>query len=514
MPKLERAQWYDLSRDMNWQFKYVTEAEVFPEALSQSHGIPPEAWWSWDEPYKISYREYVHNQAEKDAAVYSVRSALARSKFFENLDPGWKAAIIAHYGVFAMPEYLATIGESRMGRFGRAAAWRNMALFGTLDEIRHGQIQLSFPYALLKKEPRFDWAHKAFHTEQWGAIALRHLFDDMMTANDAVSTAIQLTFVIETGFTNLHFLGLAADAMEAGDVEFGTLISSIQTDEARHGQQGEPTVRLLIQHGKKAEVQRLIDAMFWQGWRAFALLTGAAMDYYTPLAHRRQSFKEFMLEWIIKQFNDQFRDLGLERPWYWDLFIQELDWLHHAYHLGTWIKRRTVWWNPAAGVSAAEREWLEAKYPGWNDRFGPFWHTITENIRQGNIALTYPETVIVVCNTCQLPVCSPTIGAPPQLVTHNGRTYTFCSAPCRWIFEQNPARYAGHLSIVDRFVAGHIQPPDMEGLLAYMGLSPAEQGSDAMNYAWASEEPQAPPRIPAKRSETYGDSTASSSLSR
>ena len=52
MPKLERSEWYDLCRDMNWQFKYVTDAEVFPEALSQSHGIPAVAWWNWDEPYK------------------------------------------------------------------------------------------------------------------------------------------------------------------------------------------------------------------------------------------------------------------------------------------------------------------------------------------------------------------------------------------------------------------------------------------------------------------------------
>ncbi len=56
-----------------------------------------------------------------------------------------------------------------MGRFGRAAAWRNMALYGTLDETRHGQIQTYFPpYGLLAKEPRADWAHKAFHTNEWG----------------------------------------------------------------------------------------------------------------------------------------------------------------------------------------------------------------------------------------------------------------------------------------------------------------------------------------------------------
>jgi toluene monooxygenase system protein A len=490
MPKLERSQWYDLSRDMNWHFKYVTEAEVFPEALSQSHGIPAADWWNWDEPYKISYREYVHNQAEKDAGVYSVRSAIARSRLFENLDPGWKAAIVAHYGAIAMPEYLASLGEARMGRFGRAAAWRNMALYGTLDEIRHAQIQFSFPHALLNKEPRFDWAHKAMHTNEWGVIADRHFFDDMLTANDAVSTAIQITFTFETGFTNLQFLGMAADAMEAGDVEFGTVISSIQTDEARHAQQGEPTLRLLIQNGKKAEAQRLIDVAFWRSWRIFALLTGLSMDYYTPLAHRSLSFKEFMLEWIVKQFIDQFRDLGLERPWYWDLFIQELDWLHHAFHLGVWFWRPTVWWNPDAGVSVAEREWLEAKYPGWNDRFGTYWHTIAENVRKGDIPLSYPETLPILCNTCQIPVCSPTIGAPPRLVTHNGRVYSFCSDPCKWIFEQNPARYAGHLSIVERFLAGHIQPPDLGGALAYMGLSPAEQGTDATNYAWAFEQPQ------------------------
>jgi toluene monooxygenase system protein A len=140
-------------------------------------------------------------------------------------------------------------------------------------------------------------------------------------------------------------------------------------------------------------------------------------------------------------------------------------------------------------VSVAEREWLEAKYPGWHDRFGTYWETITENVRQGKVGHTHQETLLAVCNMCQLPMCSPTVGAPPLHVTRNGRVYTFCSDPCKWIFEQNPARYAGHLSIMDRLVAGHIQPPNMQGLWAYMGLSPAEQGDDAMNYAWAFEQP-------------------------
>lgn len=199
----------------------------------------------WDEPYKLTYREYMHYQAEKDTSTHSVKSALARSDLFEQVDPGWKTAIIAHYGAVANAEYQASIGEARMARFGKATAWRNMAVFGALDEVRHGQLQL-------------------------------------------------FTFTFETGFTNLQFLGMAADAMDVGDVEFGAMISSIQTDEARHAQQGEPTLKVLVENGKMDEAQRLVDVMFWRSWRVFNLLTGLSMDYYTPLEHRSMSFKEFM----------------------------------------------------------------------------------------------------------------------------------------------------------------------------------------------------------------------------
>jgi toluene monooxygenase system protein A len=478
---------------MNWHFRYVSDEEVFPHALSNAQGVPAEEWWTWDEPYKVSYREYVHNQATKDAGVYSINAAVGRSKQFDELDAGWKSAMVAHYGAIAVGEYLAGISESRMGRFGRAAAWRNMATFGTLDETRHGQLQTFVPYQALDKEPRFDWAHKALHTNEWGAIAARQVFDDMFLANDAVSTALQLTFTFETGFSNLQFLGMAADAMNVGDINFGAMISSIQTDEARHSQQGEPTLRILIRNGKKAEAQQMIDHMFWRSWRIFALLTGISMDYYTPLEHRTHSFKEFMSEWILKQFADQFQDFGLDLPWYWEEhLLPEMEWYHHALHLGIWFWRPTVWWNPDAGMSPPERDWLEEKYPGWNDSFGKYWDVITDNVRSGNMPLTYPETFPVICNMCNIPVVTPAghaaghLASPkPHLHMHEGRQYTFCSEPCKWIFTIHPERFQGHLSVVDRLLAGLIQPPDIPGALAWMGLSPAEMGDDAEGYAWA-----------------------------
>ena len=138
-----------------------------------------------------------------------------------------------------------------MARFGKAPGMRNMATLGMMDEIRHAQIQLFFPHELCSKDRQFDWAHKAFDTNEWGIIAARHIFDDMFTTRGAAEVALMLTFAFETGFTNMQFLGLAADAAEVGDWTFSSLISSIQTDESRHAQIGGPLVTVLVENGRK-----------------------------------------------------------------------------------------------------------------------------------------------------------------------------------------------------------------------------------------------------------------------
>lgn len=487
MALLERMDWYDIARTTNWTPTYVEESELFPPELSGDMGIPMADWESYDEPYKQTYPEYVKIQREKDAGAYSVKAALERSKMFENADPGWLSVIKAHYGAIARAEYAAASAEARMARFAKAPGHRNMATLGMMDEIRHGQIQLYFPHEYVSKDRQFDWAFKAYDTNEWGAIAARHMFDNMMNARDAVGIGLMLTFAFETGFTNMQFLGLAADAAEAGDWTFSSLISSIQTDESRHAQIGGPLIPILIAHGKKAEAQRMIDMAFWRSWKLFSVLTGPMMDYYTPLEHRKQSFKEFMQEWIVGQFERAILDLGLERPWYWEQFLEELDYQHHGMHLGVWYWRPTVWWNPAAGVTPEDREWLEKKYPGWNDTWGKNWDVIIDNLVANKPELTLPETLPVVCNMCQLP-----INATPgevwkvrdHALEHKGRWYHFCSEGCKWCFEQEPERYEGHLSLIDRFLAGMIQPMDLGGGLKYMGLAPGEIGDDAHGYAW------------------------------
>jgi toluene monooxygenase system protein A len=362
-----------------------------------------------------------------------------------------------------------------------------MATYGMLDETRHAQLQLFFPHEHCKRDRQWDWGHKAYHTNEWAAIAARHLFDDVIQTRDALSVSIMLTFSFETGFTNMQFLGLAADAAEAGDHTFANLISSIQTDESRHAQQGGPALKIMIENGLKEEAQKMIDVSFWRSWKLFSVLTGPMMDYYTPLEHRQQSFKEFMEEWIIGQFERQLIDLGLDTPWYWDQFTKELNETHHGMHLGVWYWRPTVWWNPAAGMTPDDRVWLEEKYPGWSDTFGQCWDVITENLVEGRPELAAPETLPTICNMCNLPIT----GVPGNQwdvkdysLEYEGRLYHFGSEPDRWCFEQDPERYKNHMNFIDRFLAGKMEPMDLSGGLKYMGLAPGEIGDDAHDYSW------------------------------
>ena len=146
MPRLPRSEWYDLTRDMNWDLSYVTEERGLPEPTVQQLRRPDRDWWTWDEPYKITYPEYVHNQAGKDAGVYSVNNVVNRSEHLRQPRPGLAGR--GHRALRRDRRARSTRPASARRawrRFGRAAAWRNMATFGTLDETRHGQLQTYFP---------------------------------------------------------------------------------------------------------------------------------------------------------------------------------------------------------------------------------------------------------------------------------------------------------------------------------------------------------------------------------
>lgn len=485
MAFLANSDWYDLARDTNWTPSYVPEDEMFPPQFSDPFGIPVTEWETFDEPYKITYRDYVRGQREKDIGAYSVKSATARTDFYRKAAPGWKSLLQLHFPAVSFTEYNSVSAFARMSRFGRAAGMRNMATFGSLDEIRHAQIQMYFAYEFVGEHRAFDWAQKAPRTNNWVIIAERHCFDDVEHTRDIVSSAVMTNFSFEQAFTNLQFIALSADAKRYGDYSFATMLQSIQSDEARHAQIGEPLIEIMIRNGRKAEVQKMIDISFWRIWKQFAVLSGISMDYYTPLDQREHSFKEFTAEFVGQQFLRNIEVIGLEKPWYWDeYFLTDIDVYHHAQQIGIYLYRQTGWWDVVAGVSPAERQWLEAKYPGWTDTFGEVWDVISKNINKGRIEKTEPKLLPMMCNMVGFELT----GVPGKnwdvkdyQLDLDGRRYHFGHPVDKWIFEQEPERYKNHLSFIDRFVQG-LMP---EGPLKYMSMGEADCGVCGENFGWA-----------------------------
>ena len=494
---LTRDDWYETSRDLDWTFTAVDRDEAFPTSWSGAAGVPEDAWQGWEEPFRVSYRDYVRIQREKEAGVKAVSNALVRAGTYEKLDPAHVAASHLHMGTTCMVEYMAVTMQSRFCRFAPTPKWRNLGVFGMLDETRHTQLDMRFSHDLLKHDPRFDWTQKAFHTNEWGVLAVKNFFDDIMLNADCVEAALATSLTVEHGFTNIQFVALAADAMAAGDINWSNLLSSIQTDEARHAQQGFPTLAILMEHDPQ-RAQTALDVAFWRSTRLFQTLTGPAMDYYTPLEQRKTSFKDFMLEWIVNHHERILEDYGLKKPWYWDDFMHSLDQGHHAMHIGTWFWRPTLFWKPNAGVSKDEREWLNEKYPNWDDDYGVMWDQIIANVNAGDVEQTLPATLPALCSLTQLPIGSAFSrhDLADHHSVHNGQRYHFDSHISKWCFDQEPDRYAGHKTVVDRFIGGEIQPMDLAGALAWMGLTPEVMGDDVYGYRWAAEYASANGRVP------------------
>jgi toluene monooxygenase system protein A len=484
-----REEWLDLARKLDWEPSYVDAHALFPEEQSGEPWLPQGAWAGWDEPYRTSYRDYVTGQRDKDAAVFAVRDAVGKVDDYRKLDPAWLSGLKLHAAALPLAEFAAVLGNLRAARFGRDSAWRTTALLGALDELRHTQIPLLLMHELVRWDVQFDWTHRLFHSQDWVSVAARHFADEMLLGSDPIELAVATNFVFETGFTNLQFVGLSSMARQVGDRMFETMVKSIQTDEARHAQIGGAVLRILVEHDRE-RAQRLLDKWFWRSWRFFAVLTGFAMDYLTPVAARTQSFKEFMEEWIVDQFQRSLAEVGLRRPWYWDQFVAELDLYHHMVYAGAYSYRASVWFDLVL-PGPEERAWLRAHYPDSWEEIDPIWERLTERWRQSGPGVewhSHGTTPIGFCDLCQLVLAG---GTPRQnaarVAVHDGNRYIFCSEPCQRIFEAEPVRYAGHKSVVKRILCGEA-PANLLELLRYFGLEPESWGKDVAggNYPWLS----------------------------
>jgi toluene monooxygenase system protein A len=491
---LNRDEWLDLARKLDWTFSYVSEEEAFPAEISGKPWLSNQEWQNWEEPFKTSFREYARNQASKAGAVRAVREALGHPEDFQKLPKSWLCALKLHSATLPLAEFAATVGNLRAARFGRACAWRSAALLGALDELRHTQIPLQLMHELVRLDGQFDWTHKFYHSNNWVAIAGRHLIDELLLGSDPIEFAVATNFVFETGFTNLQFVGLSALAKNAGDKMFETMVNSIQSDEARHAQIGKPVLEKIIQQDPEY-AQFLLDKWFWRSWRLFAVVTGFSMDYFTPVEERTLSFKEFMHEWVLEQYVQSLESLGMKKPWYWDLFLEDIEFYHHMVYASAYTYRSTVWFDFVL-PGPKDRSWLRKKYPKSWKEFDPVWEQISRRWREadiGNDFAVHGTAIVSFCDLCQIVLSAGTPSRNTAIVEErDGKKRVFCSEPCRWIFMQQPERYESHNDIVKR-VLNHEAPANVIALVRrYFGLDFDTWGKDVCggDYSWL-ERPRA-----------------------
>ncbi|MFZ5893449.1 MAG: toluene monooxygenase [Myxococcota bacterium] len=492
---LKREEWLPFARELDWEFSYVSAGSAFPELAAGTPALSYAEWAKWEEPFKTSFAEYVEQQASKEAALQAVRELLSQRKDrLDRLDVRWISALKLHFALLPLAEFAASIGNLRAARFGRTAAWRQASLLGALDELRHAQIPLALGHDCVARDGQFDWTHRFYHSNNWVAIAARRLMDEMLLCSDPVEFSIATHFVFETAFTNLQFIGLSAVAHEVGDSLFERLLTSIQTDEARHAQIGHAVLDVVLKHDRE-RVQALVDKWFWRSWLVFSVVTGFTMDYLTPLEHRKKSFKEFVQEWVTEQFDATLSNFGLERPWYWAEFERSLEYFHHMVYASAYSYRATVWFDMVV-PSPAERAWLREKYPQSFPEFEPIWEAISERWRGTDPGLDFAvhgTAIVSFCSLCGLVLSHGTPGHnDTEVIEHEGRQHAFCSGVCRVLFEKEPERYARHHDVVTRVLCGEA-PGNLLAFLGYSGLGFDDWGKDAERgeYDWLARDASA-----------------------
>jgi toluene monooxygenase system protein A len=238
----------------------------------------------------------------------------------------------------------------------------------------------------------------------------------------------------------------------------------------------------------------LVDKWFWRTWLLFAVVTGFAMDYLTPIEHRSASFKEFMEEWILDQFESSLQRFGLEKPWYWPQFLEAVETYHHMVYVSAYTYRLTTWFDFAV-PGPAERAWLARKYPNTWHQIDPVWERVTDRWRASGPRVewyTLGTTPVGFCDLCQMILSG---GNPAnnsaQVVEYDGHKRIFCSEPCLRIFNAEPERYEKHRSVVHRILSGEAPANLLSLVRNYFDLAESERGKDvrAGAYPWLREDP-------------------------
>ncbi len=474
----DRERWLGLARELDWELSYVQVDEAFPGAVSGEPSSPvgvdvlAAAEWS---------TACAH--AARDVGDAAAQQAAAAS------NPGWSSTVKLCAATLAVTEFAGAVGKLRAARFAHRAAARTSAAVAAMAALRRAQLPLaSMARRADAADAQLDWTRRFLHTDQWTAIAVRHFVDELLLCSNPTELAVAGGFVFEAAFRAPQWTRFASLARAAGDAAFARLMHDMTADAARETRLGRAAVRRLVADDRK-RAQFLVDKWFWRSWLLLGLESGIAIDYLTPLPQRDASFAEFARESIVVPFAEALQAVGLDLPWYWPQLLETVEIQHHVLYASLYTYRRTLWFDPVL-PGPDERAWLRRKYPRTWDQLDPVWACIVERWRKAGRGVewyVHGTSPPAVCSLCQLLLCGGTPGHNhAQTREYDGRRRIFCSAPCAWIFEREPWRYAAHRDLAARIAAGSASGNLLELVTHSFGLQARTWGSDARggNYPW------------------------------
>ena len=442
---------YDRVKSIDWEPTYIRQDQKLTEQTRfHLEGLKPV------DPFKTFVREYFQTEQEKDNRHYAILEASSRLSDAEP-DARWMEGM--KFALSNLPgiEYSAARQMGRMVRSVAPMELRQGYMMQSLDEVRHSQLEsntLRHHMRSWRDPAGYDIAMRAAGSSVGGGI-FRSMLEDLLTC-DPVETSLGLQMFVETAYTNVFFVGLSTAAAAHGDKMMASTMLTIQSDEARHMANGWATFATLLQDDRNVPlVQQALDKWSWRIHTSLSVGINLFTDYF--VTKRQESAKEMNMRWVFDEFYGSFYQklerYGITAPKHLDRMISDQDHLSHSaavYLFGAW----PVFYHRYDGMTAADMDWFEKKYPGWYSNYGAFWEAYNRCTEPADQALVLKELggLPNFCQVCQLPIIFPLPNANSgRSCMHAGQLFTFCSEGCQEIFFNEPVRYQGFQTFLDRY---------------------------------------------------------------
>jgi phenol hydroxylase P3 protein len=447
------------AKQLYWKPSYVDLDAMYPP--SASAGIHFDDWDAWDDPFNISYRQYIDVQAKKEVGFHPVREAFERYNGDQHVPARWYDGMKLAFPILQTAEVAAGRAHARTARYAPAPALRAAAFYQSIDEMRHFQNHLYEMRTYNQADEGFDnWAF--WRDNHFAMRSGKYIYEDIMNCDNVFEVIIALNLCVEVVFTNLIFVGIPSVGALNGDTAMAQEMLTTQSDETRHMAIGQSTLRTLLRDERNVEqLQYWLDKWFWLQHRAIAGPVGTIPDYFAKRKYipYQQMYQRYVIDNFIAGMVDDLAEFGLKPPRFLEHAKAELpDYSHTLYR--TLFQYKNVLFNKMFVPTDDDLEFFTAGYPTFEANHGKFW----DEVRAGD-PKDLPQLPML-CQMCGLPCVFPVPERPTVCCSmYDNQAFWFCSEGCKWIFDHEPFRYS-HRVTMERQLNGL----DVPEIRAVMGL--------------------------------------------